>query len=119
MVPRADIELPTSVERLVNEARSLRLQLRELSERANSATAVAAQQLVRVVGLTLQQTGDLLGISPQRVHQLVSPARRPRCGVSRVNPTDPHRGQTCIRVAGHPGWHRYRDDSLLTPEVTD
>jgi hypothetical protein len=111
--------LPRGVQRLVDEALELRASSQALTEVANSATAIAAQQLVHVAGLTLADAADLLGLSPQRVHQLVGPANRPRCGAMRPYPDEPYRGQSCIRRAGHPGGHRYRDDSLMTPEVLD
>jgi predicted RNase H-like HicB family nuclease len=64
-----DVRLPAAASRALGRSRTLRDREREAHERARAATAAALAAL-RDVGLSERDTGTLLGLSHQRVHQL-------------------------------------------------
>ena len=65
-----EVKLPTDARRALERARADRKRLADETKRAQATTAIAVQKLVRRVGLSVRDAGDLLGISHQRVQQL-------------------------------------------------
>ena len=79
--------VPAAVQTALDEARRLQGEASERLERAGAVTSEAARRLTRELGLTLREAASLLGVSFQRVAQLVergpvrrSPGSRPRRG---------------------------------------
>jgi predicted RNase H-like HicB family nuclease len=68
---RDDVRLPSPASRALGRSRALRDREREAHEQARAATAAAVAAL-RDVGLSERDTGTLLGLSHQRVHQLAA-----------------------------------------------
>lgn len=66
------MELPASVQQHLDEAQRLREQEAEARSKAAQESRSAAHEL-QGLGLALQQIGDVLGVSRQRVHQLLQP----------------------------------------------
>jgi predicted RNase H-like HicB family nuclease len=64
-----DVLLPPPASRALGRSRALRDRERKAHEQARAATAAAVAAL-RAVGLSERDTGTLLGLSHQRVHQL-------------------------------------------------
>jgi predicted RNase H-like HicB family nuclease len=64
-----DVRLPAPASRALGRSRALRDRERQAHEHARVATAAAVAAL-RDVGLSERDTGILLGLSHQRVHQL-------------------------------------------------
>jgi predicted RNase H-like HicB family nuclease len=65
-----DVEVQPELPPEVTRARRARSALREAEESAEEATVTAARSLI-ADGYTVRDAGALLGISPQRVSQLV------------------------------------------------
>lgn len=65
-----DVKLPADAKRALREARSARARLETESRRAHDSTAKAVRTLLRRMHLSVRDAGELIGISPQRVHQL-------------------------------------------------
>jgi hypothetical protein len=68
---RLEAELPAEVRAEVESSRALRAEAERAHEAARTAYANAAADLVRRQGLTLRDAGRILGLSYQRVHQLL------------------------------------------------
>ena len=66
-----DVRLPPPASRALGRSRALRDRERTAHEQARAAT-VAAVAALREVGLSERDTGTLLGLSHQRVHQLAA-----------------------------------------------
>jgi predicted RNase H-like HicB family nuclease len=66
-----DVRLPADARRALERAREDRRRLDEETRRAQATTAVAVRKLIQGFGLSVRDAGELLGISHQRVHQLV------------------------------------------------
>lgn len=66
-----DVELGDTVKSEVEEAKRLRCEALRLQEAATQASREAATRL-RETGLSINDVGTLLGISHQRVHQLLT-----------------------------------------------
>jgi predicted RNase H-like HicB family nuclease len=64
-----DVRLPAPAGRALSRSRALRNRERKAHEQAMDATAAAVAAL-REVGLSERDSGTLLGLSHQRVHQL-------------------------------------------------
>jgi predicted RNase H-like HicB family nuclease len=64
-----DVRLPAPASQALGHSRALRDRERKAHEQARAATAAAVAAL-RDVGLSERDTGILLGLSHQRVHQL-------------------------------------------------
>jgi DNA-directed RNA polymerase specialized sigma24 family protein len=69
------IEIPESARTAWNEAVLLEDQARR-DEATAAALRRTAVQALRAEGLTMKDAGRVLGLSPQRVHQLAHPAHR-------------------------------------------
>jgi predicted RNase H-like HicB family nuclease len=65
-----DVKLPADVRRALEEARAARARLATASKKAQKSTAKAVRALLESMHLSVRDAGDLIGISPQRVHQL-------------------------------------------------
>lgn len=68
-----DIRLPAEAKRALKAARDGRKKAAELQARVAEATRVAVEQLA-AAGLSLQDAGELVGLTRQRVHQLAAAA---------------------------------------------
>jgi predicted RNase H-like HicB family nuclease len=65
-----DVRLPAEARRALQEARAARARLATESKKAQESTAKAVRTLLKSMHLSVRDAGDLIGISPQRVHQL-------------------------------------------------
>ena len=65
-----DVKLPADVRRALEDARAARARLADESKKAQKSTAKAVRTLLESMHLSVRDAGDLIGISPQRVHQL-------------------------------------------------
>jgi len=65
-----DVKLPAGVRRALEDARAARARLADESKKAQKSTAKAVRTLLESMHLSVRDAGDLIGISPQRVHQL-------------------------------------------------
>jgi predicted RNase H-like HicB family nuclease len=65
-----DVKLPADARRALEEARAARARLTTESKKAQKSTAKAVRALLESMHLSVRDAGDLIGISPQRVHQL-------------------------------------------------
>jgi len=72
-------DLPMETSEIVLTAREARSEMASAEDRALEATREGAHRLIEVGGLSLRDAAHLLGISHQRLHQLVrEPARDAR-----------------------------------------
>lgn len=71
-----DVKLPADARRALDSARAARKRLEVEAEHAQARTAVAVWKLIKKLGLSVRDAGELLGISHQRVQQLVQEGRR-------------------------------------------
>ena len=65
-----DVRLPADARRALEQARAARARLDTESRKAKESTAKAVRTLLKSMRLSVRDAGDLIGISPQRVHQL-------------------------------------------------
>jgi predicted RNase H-like HicB family nuclease len=65
-----DVRLPADARRALEQARAARARLANESKKAQASTAKAVRTLLKSMHLSVRDAGDLIGISPQRVHQL-------------------------------------------------
>ncbi len=65
-----DVKLPADARRALRQARAARARLAEESKKAQDSTAKAVRTLLKGMHLSVRDAGELIGISPQRVHQL-------------------------------------------------
>ena len=65
-----DVKLPADARRALRQARAARARLETESKKAQDSTAKAVRTLLKGMRLSVRDAGDLIGISPQRVHQL-------------------------------------------------
>jgi hypothetical protein len=65
------IELPSAIQKSVKRALAARSELQRRADEAESSTRNAARRL-RAAGVSLPDAGEVLGLSKQRVHQILS-----------------------------------------------
>ncbi|HEU4384226.1 MAG TPA: type II toxin-antitoxin system HicB family antitoxin [Anaeromyxobacteraceae bacterium] len=70
-----DVRLPAEARRALRQAREARARLAAESKKAQESTARAVRKLLEDMRLSVRDAGDLIGISPQRVHQLAHEQR--------------------------------------------
>jgi predicted RNase H-like HicB family nuclease len=70
-----DVKLPADARRALREARAARARLETESRKAQDSTAKAVRTLLKRMHLSVRDAGELIGISPQRVHQLAQEDR--------------------------------------------
>lgn len=71
-----DVALPAGVRTLLNRVRATRKRAEEEAAKLQDSTAEAAQVLTKNVGVSVRDAGELLGLSHQRVHQLLTAGSR-------------------------------------------
>lgn len=67
-----EIVLPASARTLVRQVISTRKRAEEENLRLQKSTAQAAKVLTKNAGLSVRDVGEILGLSHQRIHQLIS-----------------------------------------------
>jgi hypothetical protein len=74
LVPKLSVDAVTAddLQRLLDGARDARKQLEDDARHAQEATLEAAQQLSKMLGLSIRDIGTLLEVSFQRVGQILS-----------------------------------------------
>ncbi|MCG5464312.1 type II toxin-antitoxin system HicB family antitoxin [Micromonospora sp. MED01] len=95
-----EVDVQPDLPQEVSQARKARTALREAEQSADRATTAAARTLL-ARGYTVRDAGALLGISPQRVSQLV-PTKRPRKVTAGPASGDADKGQKGGRAALKP-----------------
>lgn len=70
-----DVKLPAEARKAVVRAQQARKRLEDDAARAQESTEAAIRQLVKKLGLSVRDVGELLGISHQRVQQLAHQSR--------------------------------------------
>jgi predicted RNase H-like HicB family nuclease len=70
---RDDVRLPDAAKKLVRRVREVRQRLERDERKASASTAKAARLLTKQLGYSTRDAGELLGLSHQRIQQLVSP----------------------------------------------
>jgi predicted RNase H-like HicB family nuclease len=68
-----EIRLPSDARQAIQRSSAARLRAEQGRENAQRATTAAAELLVQRLGLGVRDAGELLGLSYQRVQQLVGP----------------------------------------------
>jgi predicted RNase H-like HicB family nuclease len=66
-----EVRLPADAMRALSRVRAARHRMEIESKRAQTSTKVAVRKLSGRLGLSVRDTGELVGISYQRVHQLM------------------------------------------------
>ena len=65
-----DVKLPAKAQRALRQARAARARLATERKKPQDSTAKAVRTLLKGMHLSVRDAGELIGISPQRVHQL-------------------------------------------------
>ena len=71
---RIEPVLPRDLQKKVGRARKVRYEAEVLQREASSASAEVAAELVRTAHMTVRDAGRVLGLSHQRITQLLKPA---------------------------------------------
>jgi hypothetical protein len=69
------LHLPTALRSRVRSAKAIRQKAVRAQEEAQTALASAAKELTNTFGLSVRDTADLMGLSHQRIQQLVAEVR--------------------------------------------
>lgn len=67
-----EVRLPARARQALNRTRAVRARAEAEGERAQGATVETARMLTRELKLGVRDAGELLGVSFQRVHQLLA-----------------------------------------------
>jgi predicted RNase H-like HicB family nuclease len=71
-----DVALPANARTLLRRVQSTRKRAEEEAIKLQNSTAEAAEVLTKDVGMSVRDAGELLGLSHQRVHQLLTASSR-------------------------------------------
>lgn len=71
-----EVRLPARARQTLNRTRAIRARAEAEREHAQGATAEAARMLIGELRLGVRDAGELLGVSFQRVHQLLADENR-------------------------------------------
>jgi hypothetical protein len=71
---RDDVRLPKAVSADLKKARELQSALEEIAAKVTATNAKAARSLTAKAGVSLSDAGELLGLSKQRVQQILEEA---------------------------------------------
>jgi predicted RNase H-like HicB family nuclease len=66
-----DVKLPQPARQVLRRCQSARKRVKELESESLQLTQQAARTLTKELALSVRDAGDLLGLSHQRVHQLL------------------------------------------------
>lgn len=71
-----NVVLPADTLALLDSVRAMRKRAEEEQEKLQYSTVEAAQILTKDIGVSIRDAGELLGLSHQRVHQLLTAGSR-------------------------------------------
>ena len=71
-----DVRLPAALRKTIARATAARTKLDAVQAEAQEATATAARELRKRLGLSMRDVAELLGLSRQRIQQLAAAGRR-------------------------------------------
>jgi predicted RNase H-like HicB family nuclease len=66
-----DVILPKTAKRLLEQVKENRKRAEKESTQLQQSTAEAARMLTQEIGISMRDTGELLGLSHQRIHQIL------------------------------------------------
>jgi predicted RNase H-like HicB family nuclease len=66
-----DVILPNSAKRLLEQVKENRKRAERESAQLQQSTVAAARMLTQEIGVSIRDAGELLGLSHQRIHQIL------------------------------------------------